>query len=447
MSRAVVVTLAACILLLTGARARAEDTTPATPLTFTEAVSTALAHNPSVREASSRTAGVRASSEQAQAALRPQVRLDSRYTMLSRVPEIAVMPGQPPFSLTQKNTLLTTVSAQQVLYSGGRLGALVRQASDLTHAAEANAERARELVVYGAERAFLLLVAAQRRSGVAQQTLTDAQEHLRVAQVRLDARAVPQFDVTRAEVQVQEALQGVIDAQTEIETTHAALLDALGLPNGHFTALETGLFGLTPVPAPDTLVQLAQISRPEIRAFSWQVRSSEAAIQVAKGERKPTVSLNADYQMVSPQSPSQIDRLELAAVASLPVWDGGTARAKMRAAEAQRAETLAAQDSLRNEVSKEVRQAYAEVQSAVAQIAVAQKRVQQAEELARIAIVRYDAGVNTAMEVADAQTQLTQARLGLTRALTSWGVASADLRLAVGAPIPAVDTKNVEGSR
>jgi outer membrane protein TolC len=83
-------------------------------------------------------------------------------------------------------------------------------------------------------------------------------------------------------------------------------------------------------------------------------------------------------------------------------------------------------------VDFEVRQAHARAESADGQVAVAVKRLEQAEELLRLADVRYQGGVGTATEVADAQASLARARYGLTRAQAEQGIAESDLGLAVG---------------
>lgn len=58
--------------------------------------------------------------------------------------------------------------------------------------------------------------------------------------------------------------------------------------------------------------------------------------------------------------------------------------------------------------------------------------MEQSEEMLRIANVRYQEGVGTATEIADAQTVLTRARQGLVQARVQTGIAEAELHLAVG---------------
>ena len=418
----------------------AQEGTAPRPLTLEDAVALALQHHPALREADSRTAAARAGVDRADAAHQVQVKVDSRYATVGDVPTLTAAGGMPVV-LGHDTTWLTTLAAQKVIYSGGRLEALIRQATSTARATDALQDRTRQQVAFGAERAFLLLVAAQREREVAQQALQTAEEHLAIARARYAARAAAQFDVLRAEVQVEEARQDVIRAESNLQVTHAALVQALGMPEGAFTVAEADLAPVPDLPALEDLQRQAGEARPEIRAFDWRVRAAESAISAARAERRPTLSLLADYQLVSPESPLQLTRWSAGIAVSLPILDGGAARARQREAMAQRDETQAAQDALRQAILAEVSQAYARVRSAHAQIVVARKRVEQSEETLRIANVRYQEGVGTATEIADAQTTLTRARQGLTRARAEAGITEAELRLATGATNTSINSR------
>lgn len=420
--------------------------THAEPLTLSQAVALALANNPTLREAEARVASAQATVRLARAGQRPQVRLDTRESYVSEVPEISAIPGRPPLMLGNRDAWVTTLSAQQVLYSGGRLEAQVRQAAGTSEAVRAGADRVRQQVANQTARAFLLLVAAERQQAVAAQTLAAAQEHRLVAQARLEARAAAQYDVLRADVDVQGAQQGVMAAGTDIETARAALQQAIGITDRVLTPVEEDLPAAT-TPALDTALATALAQRPELRVAHWQVQVAQAAVDAARGERRPTFSLVGSYQAVTPESPTVLSQWTVAAVAGLPLHDGGSAAAKRQQAEAQQAQALAAQDTVRNAVVAEVRQAHARLSSALAQVGVARKQVALAEETHRVATVRYGAGVATAAEVADALSALTQARQGLVRARTQASIAMADLHLATGAPVSQAQTLTQEAGR
>jgi outer membrane protein TolC len=327
---------------------------------------------------------------------------------------------------------LTTLGASQVLYSGGRLQGAARQAGQLAQAARFGQLRARQQVVFQTTTAYYTLLAAQHEQEVARQSLSAAQDHLKDAQARLDARAAPKYDVLRAEVGVEEARQEAVRAESAIAMAHAALLRALGVTEGRFTAAEVDAPVVTELPVLDQLLATAQAVRPELQAAERQVAAADAAVRVARGERLPTVSLTGSYQLVSPETPLQMTGWTVAAMAGLPMLDGGAARAKQREAQAALEQQQAASETLKNNVAAEVRVAHARLTSAREQHAVARKRLELAEEMWRIAGVRYREGVGTPTEVADAKAALSRALQGMIRVQTEWQVATAELGFAVG---------------
>lgn len=421
------------LLLLLVTRGLALGQEPAKTLSLPDALSMALAGNPALREAGARAGAASATAERARAPLAPQVRLDSRYAVTEETPSITLPPpiGRT-LTLGEPHSWLTTVSASQVLYSGGRLQYGARQAALAAQAAQFGQHRARQLVVYQTTTAYYTLLAAQHEREVARQSLAAAEDHLRDAQARLDARAAPRFDVLRAEVSVEEARQEAVRAESSIAVAHAALLRALGLTAGQYVAADVPAPVVAELPNLDQLLATAQAARPELQAADRQVAAAEAGVRAARGERGPTVSLVGSYQLVSPETPFQLTGWTVAAVAGLPILDGGTARAKLREAQALLAQQQAARETLRTGIAADVRAAHARLTSAREQYGVAQKRLELADETRRIAEVRYREGIGTPTEVADAQAALTRARQGVTRALTEWQLATAELEFAVG---------------
>jgi len=277
------------------------------------------------------------------------------------------------------------------VYSGGRISALTRQAGQAAEAAGAARLRARQLVAFGAARAFRILLATQEEIGVAAQNLAAATDHLRVAGERFAARAAARFDVLRAEVQAEEARQETIRADGNLLTARAQLLQALGLATGEYRALPLG----AAVSAPsgiDELIAAAARQRPDLQGLARQLAAAEAGVAAARAERYPTLALAADYQVVTPESTTVFSRWSVGALVSLPILDGGRAGARSHEAEAALVQARAALDLGRRQVEAEVRQAAARVASAAALVRVAVRQIEQAEELSRLADVRFAGG-------------------------------------------------------
>jgi outer membrane protein TolC len=415
----------AAVLAATPGTAAAE-----TPLTLAEAIDIALRGNPALAAAAGRESGSWAAQDRAAAESWPQLRLESRLGHVSEVP-LSEIPGREPLPLAEKDTWVTTASLQQLVYSGGRVSAQVRQAGLAAEGARAARQRARQEVAFGAERAFRLLLATQQEIGVAALNLAAAEDHLRVAGERLAARAAARFDVLRAEVQAEEARQEVIRADGNLLVARALLLQALGLAAGDYRALPPEA-AVSVQPGLGGLLAAAERQRPDLQGLARQLAAAEAGVKAARAERYPTLALAADYQLVTPESTTVFSRWSAGAFVSLPLLDGGRATARRGEAEAALLQARAALDAGRRRVESEVRRAVARVATAEAQVRVAVRQLEQAEELSRLADVRFAGGVGTATEVADAKGSLARARYGLVRAEAERGIADAERALAVG---------------
>ncbi len=423
------------LCLLWPCRLPAQEPAAVQPLTLAQAIAKTLADQPSLLAAEGQVSEAAARTGVARAAEGFQVRTESRYTVASTVPSIQISSTGPPVQLGSKTTLLSTLSAVQPLLSGGRLQALVRQASDLTHAAEANRERARQQVVYTVSRAFLLLVAAQREGDVARQTLEAANAHLHAAQLRVEARAAAQFDLTRAQVDVNTARGQVISAETDRQIALDALRQALGVDQGNYQAVEEN----PPVPVlppVELALRAAYANRPELRAFGFQLSANTAARDAARAARRPTINLVFNYQLATPSTPVQFTEWTIGLQTEVLWLDAGLTKANVRLADAQRTEILAARAELVNAISADVRDTHARLRAGADQLEVARAQVRDAEETMRIARVRYQGGVGTATEISDAQVTLAQARLGLVQAEINLEMARAELTYAIGTPVP-----------
>jgi outer membrane protein TolC len=428
---------AGVLLLLTVAPAwvRAGDAVPAAArrLTLDEAVGAALAGSPLLRSAEAQVVEAYAGVDLALSRGALQVNLDTRYLGLGEVPTID-MGALGSRELVNEETWQTTFSVSRMLYTGGRVSAQVRQAGGAARAAEAGRDQARQMVACAVETAYRLLVAADGELAVAAQARRAAEEHLRVTQAAIAGGTAARFDLLRAEVAVEEARQQEIAAGSDRTAAEAGLNQALGMAGTPLVVADPGLPAWE-VPPVEALVAVALEKRPELIAWAGRSESLDAAVESAEAERRPNLGVSGDYQFVSPESATQLTRWSAAAFLSFPILDGGRASALETQAKSRRDYERSRTASLRSDIEAEVRRAHARVVSASAQGAVVGKRLEQAEELLRLANVRFAEGVGTSMEVVDALSAAARARQGVIRTRAAEGVARAELVRAVGGRI------------
>lgn len=190
----------------------------------------------------------------------------------------------------------------------------------------------------------------------------------------------------------------------------------------------------------DAVVQEAQRTRPEIMEAEADVAAARKGIQVAWRSSLPSVtfSLGYVYEPYAPAGFARVNQGEAILGVTVPVFDGGVGRARVEQA---RADVATAETNRRNavdQVNLEVQQAYLALLQARDRVAVANVGLAQAQEAARLARVRYDAGVSIQqgvspiLELSSAQTTLAQAENNQVNALYDYNNARAQLDRAVG---------------
>ena len=168
--------------------------------------------------------------------------------------------------------------------------------------------------------------------------------------------------------------------------------------------------------------------RPELKQAEYGVDAAEAALVVARSGHMPKISASASNSWASENWPGD-DNEEWAVgvTASMNIFDSGVTWSKIHAAQENLAKAKETQ-----------RQVYLGMREAEKRISTTQVAVAQAEEDYHIAVVRYQAGVGTNIDVMDAQVALTEAKTNYVKALYDYNTSKAALNtsMGVGVPVP-----------
>jgi outer membrane protein len=422
------------------------------PITLIEALTLAAQHNHGLRVAAFEVAAARAAVNQAEAFRSGLLTLNASYTRVNDRPPttIVIPPGTIPGVVTPititlppatPNLYTVGVTYQLPLYSGGRNEAQVALAQANLRGAEAALERVKQQLVLDVKQAYYQVLLAQGGLEVAERTVAEAEENLRVARARVAAGASPRFDEIQAEVHLANARQGQIRSRNAVALALQGLnglmaqpLDAQWAPREVMTIvpLRTGL-------AP--LVRRALEARPELGEQQARIAAAQAAVEAARAGLRPIVAFQAAPAYGNTSGTgltgggSAAFSWSATLSATLTLFDGHLTAERIREAEVRVAQLRAAEAQLRQAVEADVRRAVLNHQSATEELAGADKAVELAQEGLRIANVRFAAGVSTALEVVQAQAALSQAQANRLQALFNQNVARAQLERAVGGTV------------
>ena len=266
----------------------------------------------------------------------------------------------------------------------------------------------------------------------AQQVAADL-ESVRVTQARVTAGAAAQFDLLTAQTTLSNAQQQLSSARNTLTLAQVNLDNLLGLDADTPLALQVpALPPLNQTFDKAALTQTAYSHRPELKQASNNVLIARRLVKLAGAGLLPSLSLVGAGNYNGYVSTGSHSTASISAVLGIPLYDGGTSRAKTKEAESDLRSQQVTQGQLQENVAIEVRQALSNINDAQTRASSAGLGAQQAAEAYRLSNVRYQNGIGTILDVVNAQTQLAQARSNLLNAQYDYQTSLAQLIRALG---------------
>ncbi|MBE9076873.1 TolC family protein [Romeria aff. gracilis LEGE 07310] len=408
-------------------------------ITLAEAVELAYLNSQSLQVALLERARAEAAVDEAKAALYPSLDASSSVTTQESqsggLGDLGAQLGIEEDSGSDVDTSLdgSLDLSYSVFTSGGRR-ASIRAAELQLRFNELEIERIQEQLRLDTATLYYNLQESTEQIRIAQDALGESERNLRDSQLRQQAGVGTRFDVLRAEVEVANDRQSLIQAQGEERTVQRNLARLLNLPptaGVQATAVEVA--ESWPLTLEESIV-LAFQNRAELEEQLLQRDISDQQRIVALSAVRPQVSLFANYTVQNVLTNNDTgfnDNYAFGARFNMNLFDGGAARASAR--QQERNSEIAEQrfSETQDQVRFEVEEAYFDLETNQENISTAQLAVISAEESLRLANLRLEAGVGTQLDVLTAQSDLTDAQVNLVQAILGYNRALAALQRAV----------------
>ncbi len=294
-------------------------------------------------------------------------------------------------------------------------------------------ERVQNETALSVKNQFFNVLRDQEQVVVDRQQVAADEESVRVTQARVTAGAAAQFDLLTAQTTLSNARQVLSSAQNTLTLAQVNLNNLLGLdPDAPVALAAPALPPLTQTFDKNALTQTAFARRPELRQASNNVLIAKRLVKLAGAGLLPSLSLVGAGNYNGYVASGSHSTASLSAVLGIPLYDGGTSRAKIKEAQSDERSQEITQGQLQENVAIEVRQALSNINDAQTRAASAGLGAQQAAEAYRLANVRYQNGIGTILDVVNAQAQLAQARSNLLNAQFDYQTSLAQLTRALG---------------
>lgn len=329
-----------------------------------------------------------------------------------------------------------SLSVAQPLYTGERVERATQVAAQGVAAAQSQVQVTRHGVRQAATEAAYGVLRAQEMAGIADRQVLAVREHLRVAQAMFEAGTVAEFEVIQARTALAEAEGNQIAARTAVAQALAALRRILALPQTFPLQVVAPTDPVTR-PAGDLaqLIEAAWRDRPEVAMLNARVRQAEAGVRLAEAGRNPVLALNGQATKSVATALSKGETWQITLALNKPIFDGGLTRSQTDSARSQLRSAQLALEAQRQQIALEVTQQFLTLDQVTQQLQVATQGVVEARERARVAEVRFQAGVTNGIEVLDAQTALAAAEAAQVNADYDLQLAVFRLYQALGRPL------------
>jgi len=318
------------------------------------------------------------------------------------------------------------------VYNGGMVKAYVDTARAYVRAAQSGDRHARQQLIKHVIMAYQGVHTARAYIKVAREAELAASEYVRITENLHKQGMAVKSDVLSAKVNLEDVRVRLAEAKN----AEAAALDQLHLLLGKplDAPLDVGapiLPGLL-AGSDAELRARARANHPGLQALRHQVDAAAAQVNVARAGKKPQFNVMTKYDWNADSPGFEAGSYTLAGVLSWAAFDGGTSKAGIDRAEAQRAELLAKLRQSEDGVGYQVTEAKRKALEAEARIAARKVAVEQASEAQRLVRKRYENGVGTLIELLAAQAQLDKARADLIAADYELAVNRAELKRSAG---------------
>jgi outer membrane protein len=335
-------------------------------------------------------------------------------------------------SFSSHNSWATGVSVQQFLLDFGKMRGLVDEQRADRDAAEARLKLTDLDLIYEVAERFYGLLAAEQIVKVYDEAIVQRRAHLHQAQVMVQADLRPGIDVSVTQADLSRAEMNQVQARNGADVAKVALDAAMGLAGEAPPYRAVGDLTYQPVTATlDNLQATAQRLRPDLKALFDEARAAGAQIQQAKSDYFPTANAQAGYIAMSTGLPAA-NNYYAGLVVTWPLFNGfRTEQQVAEAKEHERAAEYAIAD-LRQRVIEEVHTTFLNWQASIAVIKKSEQTLNASREELHLADERYKQGLNSVVELDDAQRRFTEDSAAYVTALYDYSAARAAVERATG---------------
>lgn len=411
-------------------------------LTMDEAINLALEKNSELKIAKMEVEKSEQKLREARSGLFPKLDLSGQYQRYIDKPVIFLPPGSPLGRTLEIGSDNSYLAAAQFsiplfalpLYEG------ISLASDAVDIAQQNYVSVKNKIVGDVKKSFLAVILTRETKDVMQQSLKNAEENFENIKRLNAAGTLSDYDVLRAEVQVENLKPVVLQMENNYKLSLEALKVAIGLDaNQNIDVVGDMQFDEEyKIPTENEIIEELIQNNPQLAILEKQVQLNDRNVSLEQAAYFPSLAGFGNYQYQTQANDFKfsdyrwVKTFVLGLQLQIPIFNGFKTQSRVSQAEIGLNQAVEQKRNLTEAIKTQALSVLYRVQQAIKRIEGQNKTVKTAQEGYEIAKRRLENNVGTQLEVNDAELALRQAKLNRLQAVYDFKVAEADLETILG---------------
>jgi outer membrane protein len=336
-------------------------------------------------------------------------------------------------NLSGSNSTNYSVSSSVTLFNGFRLQNAVKQSEINVEADKLYAETVKESVELNVMNAFLQVIYAEEQLKNAEKQLESTTEQLALAQARFELSAISRSDLLQIESQVASEKLTLVNAQKQLSMSKVNLQQLMELPvSDTFAVVSPNIDALIKLDASLTAAAIYETAlklKPQIGEAKLNIQSAEMDTKIAQAAALPSLSmdagigtgyssLNSNFNYANQLNNSISPSVGL--TLSIPIFQKNQVKNNVALAKIGVDNATLSELNTRNQLRKEIEQAYTDAVSAQTQYEASIDQLKATSESYKVAEEKFKLGALNSVDflfektkLISAESQLLQSKFNL----------------------------------
>lgn len=328
----------------------------------------------------------------------------------------------------------SSITAEQIIFDGGKTRNEVRSASSLREAASEDDRQARVQTIFNVAKAYFDAALSREALAASDAAVKSAEADLAHAEEIRRVGMSTDADVLSIRVHLAQVRERKFQGEADVAVAQAVLDDALSVPLDVTHDLSTPFKrAKLPTSSLEDLEHSAMTHRPEQLRMNYAVSAASSRLASARSSLLPVISVRGAFEedredFLTRGGPNWSGSVAL----SWNILNGGGDKARIAEASESVARTEAERDRTISSVRLDVRRAWENLRAADQQVDVSQNAIAEAAESLRITKNRYEAGLSTVTDLLRTESAVLESRMQYLTTLHDQRLAAIVLDAATG---------------